>query len=93
MKRRLLIRLHAARRMLERNITIDEIEFVIDAGEVIEDYPEDEPFPSRLLLGWPKNRPLHVVAADESDTDITHVITAYQPDPTQWDEGFKRRKI
>lgn len=91
MKRRLFIRMHAARRMLERNIHIEEIERVIETGEIIEDYPEDEPFPSRLLLGWSQSRPLHVVAADETDSDITHVITAYQPDPTQWDDSFKRR--
>lgn len=78
--------------MLERSISIDEIEQVIASGDTIEDYPEDEPHTSRLLLGWPNGRPLHVVAADEPDTDITHVITAYQPDPAQWEEGFRRRR-
>ncbi|MCU0661092.1 MAG: DUF4258 domain-containing protein [Myxococcota bacterium] len=92
MNRKLFIRMHAARRMLERTISIDEVAFVIETGEMIEDYPDDEPFPSRRLLGWPKNRPLHVVAADETNSDITHVITAYQPDPDQWDDTFKRRE-
>ena len=92
MKRRLFLRLHAAKRMLERSISMEEIEHVVESGEVIEDYPDDEPFPSRLMLGTPKNRPLHVVAADEIDSDITHIITAYQPDPNQWEDGFKRRK-
>jgi hypothetical protein len=78
--------------MLERSIRIDEIEHVIDSGEPIEAYPEDEPFPSRLILGWSNNLPLHVVAADESDTNITHVITAYRPDPDHWDDAFRRRK-
>lgn len=92
MKRHCFIRIHAARRMLERNIGIDEIEAVVESGETIEDYPDDKPFPSRLLLGWPQNRPLHVVAADETDSDVTHIITAYRPDPDQWEDGFKRRK-
>ena len=64
----------------------------IAAGEVIEEYPDDAPFPSRLVLGFPGERPIHVVAADEPDSDITHVITAYQPDPEQWDESFRRRR-
>jgi len=78
--------------MLERNITMEEIETVVESGEVIEDYPDDEPFPSRLIMGTPHSRTLHVVAADETDSDITHIITAYQPDPNQWENGFKRRK-
>jgi len=78
--------------MLERNITMEEIETVVESGEVIEDYPDDEPFPSRLILGTPQNQTLHVVAADETDSDITHVITAYHPDPHQWENGIKRRK-
>ena len=92
MKRQLFLRLHATQRMLERNISMEEIEQVVESGEVIEDYPDDEPFPSRLILGVPQNRPLHVVAADETDSDITHVITAYQPNPGQWEDDFKRRK-
>lgn len=92
MKRQLFIRLHAAKRMLERDISIDEIETVVNKGEIIEEYPNDTPYPSRLLLGWPANRPLHVVAADDDTDNITHVITAYQPNPEKWDNEFKRRK-
>ncbi|MBN1655883.1 MAG: DUF4258 domain-containing protein [Deltaproteobacteria bacterium] len=92
MKRKLFLRLHAARRMLERDISMTEIEYMIEQGEVIEQYLDDKPFPSRLLLATPHSRPLHVVAADEIESDITQVITAYQPDPDQWDNGFRRRK-
>lgn len=31
---------------------------------VKEDYPDDTPYPSRLLLGWHNNRPLNIVVAD-----------------------------
>ncbi len=92
MKRRLFLRLHAARRMLERNILMEEVEHVVESGKVVEEYPDDEPFPSRLILGTPQNRPLHVVAADVTDSAITHIITAYQPDPEHWEDGFRRRK-
>jgi len=65
---------------------------VVESGEVLEVYPEDTPFPSRLLLGFTGNRPIHVVAADDPGGDVTHVVTTYEPDPDQWDEGFRRRK-
>ncbi len=78
--------------MLERDIPIDEVERVVESGEIIESYPDDEPFPSRLILGITQNLPLHVVAADEIDSNITHIITAYRPDPQRWEDGFRRRK-
>jgi hypothetical protein len=78
--------------MLERGITMAEIEQVALSGDEIEGYPDDTPFPSRLLLGFPQGRPVHVVLAEEPDSDVTHVITAYVPDPSMWDEAFRRRR-
>jgi hypothetical protein len=31
------------------------------------------------------------VAADDPDSDITVVITVYQPDPELWDHDFRER--
>ena len=42
------IRQHAAQRMLERNISVDDVLVVLNSGTIVEDYPEDTPFPSRL---------------------------------------------
>ena len=60
----LLFRVHAIERMARRNIGIEDVRAVLDSGEVIEDYPDDFPYPSALVLGWVKNRPLHVVVAN-----------------------------
>lgn len=90
--RSLVYRVHAAKRMLQRGIRAADVEAVIAHGEIIEDYPDDTPFPSRLLLGAPGGRALHVVAADEPGTDITYIVTAYYPDPAQWDAGLRRRR-
>ena len=79
--------------MYQRNITELGVRYVIAAGEIIEDYPDDTPYPSRLLLGWHDNRPLHVVVADNFDEKESIVITAYEPDPGVWETDFKRRKI
>ena len=52
----------------------------------------DTPFPSELILGWSGGKPLHVVAAYNAADEEAIVITAYEPDPAQWDESFRRRK-
>ena len=93
MQHRLLFRMHAIRRMFERGITVDEVEAVLGAGEVIEDYPNDTPYPSRLMLGWIGSRPLHVVAASNLAQNEEIVITVYEPDLLQWVPGFKIRRV
>ena len=92
MTRRLVFRKHAAMRMLQRGIRDDDVEAALASGEVIEEYPEDYPFASRLVLGWSGPRPLHVVASDAPDEDVTYIITTYEPDPNEWEPDLKRRK-
>ncbi len=75
-----------------RGITEEEVYLVVEHGEVIETYPQDTPFPSRLVLGWIGQRPIHVVMADEPETDTIIVITTYEPDPERWLSGFRRRR-
>jgi hypothetical protein len=58
---------------------------------VIEDYANDLPYPSRLILGWSERRPIHIVAAYDAVDQTEIVITVYEPDPTQWDKAFRRR--
>lgn len=48
----LVFRLHAIQRMLERHITESDVRHVLFAGERIEDYPQDTPYPSYLILGY-----------------------------------------
>lgn len=86
----LVFRVHAIERMAQRGITVQDVRRILDAGEVIEDYPSDFPYPSALVLGWIQNRPLHVVAAMAPEAKI--IITVYEPDPSRWEPDFKRRK-
>jgi len=88
---RLIFRTHALRRMFERGITEGEVRMVLEKGEVIRDYPDDQPYPSRLLLGWCGLRPVHVVAAESAPGEWI-VITVYEPDPACWHPDFKTRK-
>lgn len=88
----LVFRVHAVQRMAERTIEVVDVRHALDAGEVIADYPDDTPYPSRLVLGWRGTRPVHVVAADNHHDQVTVVITVYQPDPELWEPGFKTRR-
>ena len=90
---RLIFRVHALQRMFERRITVEDVRTVVSNGEVIQNYPEDKPYPSRLLLGWRGARPIHVVVAEDSEAGILVIVTAYEPDPVQWDAGFKRKVL
>ncbi len=87
---RLIYRVHAVRRMAERGISEEDVARVIADGKAIESYPQDQPYPSRLLLGWVEGRPIHVVAASAERAII--VITVYEPDARQWESGFERRR-
>jgi hypothetical protein len=83
--------LHAVRQMIERNITPEEIAQTLLAGEVIEDYPHDKYGPSCLVCGTAKSgRVLHIQCTHPS-RPLVKVVTAYEPDPAEWDKTFKQR--
>ncbi|MEX1206395.1 MAG: DUF4258 domain-containing protein [Dongiaceae bacterium] len=89
---RLVFRVHAIRRMFERKISVADVRKAVETGEVIESYPGDTPYPSRLVLGWSGSRPVHVVVADNVAAGETVVITAYRPDPALWNKSFRQRR-
>lgn len=85
------ITLHAAKRLEQRNISINDVISCILTGEIIEQYPADYPYPSCLVLGISlKNTILHVVAG--TDLNTLWIITAYYPDKNKWSSDFKTRK-
>ena len=88
----LVFRVHAIQRMFEREISREDMRQVLETGTIIESYPDDEPYPSRLVLGWSGVRPIHVVVADNRDEDEIIVITVYEPDPGRWERGFSERR-
>ena len=67
----LIFRQHAVRRMFERSISIAEVKSALASGRIIEDYPDDTPYPSCLWLGYAGRRPLHIVYADNAGRILT----------------------
>ena len=83
--------LHAMKRLRERHISLANFETCIMKGEIIRQYPDDRPTPSCLILGWvTENIPLHVVVG--CDGTFLYAITAYYPDPDEWEADMKTRK-
>lgn len=89
---KLVFRVHVIQRMFQRGIAEENVRKVLEEEKVVEQYPEDHPFPSYLMLGFCGERPIHVVAADNEDRQETIVITAYEPDPSEWNASFTQRK-
>lgn len=80
---------HAVKRMIKISISRIEVETVINGGEIIEEYPHDKYFPSCLVYGKTEaGRDLHVQV---SLPPVVVVITAYEPDPEEWENSRHRR--
>jgi len=76
---------------VERNISEQEICAAGAQAEIIEEYPEDKYSPSVLLLGFTSaGRPLHIQVS-AGDSDLTRIITLYEPDLAEWAEFRERR--
>lgn len=82
---------HATDQTLLRNIMVNEIRQAVQAGEIIEDYPDDKYGPSCLLLGFTHTgRPLHVQCSYPA-RPVLKIITVYEPGPAEWVDYRKRR--
>ncbi len=82
---------HVVARLQERGIEPSDIRNCITTGHIIEDYPDDYPYPSCLILGATVNgKMIHtVVGVGEG---YLWLITAYYPDPLKWNNDFSTRK-
>ena len=85
---------HATIVRLERGILIAELEQALLNGEIIERYPNDQPYPSCLVLGWLIwGDPLHVVCSRGNIEPALRIVTLYEPDDALWESNYKTRKV
>jgi len=76
---------HADEEAQVDHLSFDEIFFSVFQGEIIEDYPEDTPYPSCLVYGDTfAGVPVHSVWACNQDNQWAVLITVYRPDPIRW---------
>lgn len=82
---------HVLRQLQERGIFGEDIEACIMSGEIIEQYPNDYPYPSCLVLGCSvKDKYIHTVVGSEGEH--IWIITAYYPSLQKWESDLKTRK-
>ena len=88
---RVVITIHAQERLRQRKIKTKDVKSCIMTGEIIEQYPDDFPFPSCLILGNSvEGKPLHVVMSDNGTE--SRIITAYFPDHSKFESDYRHRK-
>ncbi len=84
---------HADEEAQADRLSFDEIFFSVLQGEIIEEYPTDEPYPSCLVYGTSfTGEPIHSVWAYNPATMWAVLITVYRPDPTRWVDWRTRRQ-
>lgn len=84
---------HADEEAYNDSLVFEEIYASVRGGEIIEQYPDDKPYPSCLIFGKNKNgEPIHSVWAYNVETKASVLITVYRPDPERWIDWKQRRK-
>ena len=95
-KKRYNITSHAREEMSPKEDDISEKEPIeaISNGKIIEDYPNDKPFPSCLIFGrTEEGRVIHAVSAYSKEDDIAIIITTYEPNINMWIDYRYRRRV
>lgn len=83
---------HADEEAANDQLAIDEVYFSVLHGEIIENYPQDHPYPSCLVYGSaPDGEPVHSVWAYNAQNGWAVLITVYRPDPHRWIHWRTRR--
>ena len=88
----LIISQHALQQIFKRDISIELIKLAISEGELIKNYPDDKPYPSKLMLYFKNEMPLHIVIAENKRDNQIILITAYVPEIGIWNSDFKTKK-
>lgn len=82
---------HTLERMQERSIEPTDVIKCINAGKIIEQYPQAYPHPACLILGtMANNNYIHVVVGYGSG--FIWIVTVYEPDENEWTNGFMTRR-
>ncbi|MGH7802334.1 MAG: DUF4258 domain-containing protein [Thermodesulfobacteriota bacterium] len=84
---------HADEEAHNDKLTLGEVFESVLGGEIIEQYPDDYPYPSCLIFGMNlKGEPVHTVWGYNRATKASVLITVYRPDPNRWINWKVRRK-
>jgi hypothetical protein len=82
------VNMRLAGRSLSRQVILD----AVDGYEIIESYPQDKYLPSYLVLARAGQDAFHVLCAADVEENNVRVVTAYRPDPAEWEPGMRTRR-
>ncbi len=83
------VNMRLKKRSISREVILDSIEYY----EIIESYPEDKYMPSYLIYTKYENSIFHILFAVDVENKNVRVVTSYRPDPEEWSDDLKRRKL
>ncbi len=83
---------HVNMRLEARGIGRSEVLRAASSLRLVESYPDDKYLPSYLLLAQAVPGPFHLVCAADVEGDNIRIVTAYRPDPAEWDEDLMKRR-
>ena len=85
------ISIHAEKERYAEDIAIFDLEMVITNGQILEHYSNDQRGESCLILGYSKNRPIHIVCG-YTPIEWIRIITVYIPKLPKWIDEKIRAK-
>ena len=88
-QRRVLWTYHVNVRLERRHITRTEILDAVESYAIVEEYPDDKYLPSYLVIA---SDSFHILFATDVAENNVRVVTAYRPDPEEWDPDFRTRR-
>ena len=83
---------HVNMRLQDRFIARQRILKSVDTYEIIESYPADKYLPSYLVLAQHGGEIFHVLFAVDVAGDNVRIVTAYRPNPDEWQPDLRRRR-
>ena len=87
---RYFITKHAQERMGLRQVSHDDLKYVVAGGDVIEAHPDNLPDPKILLMAQVQGEPLYVSCA--FDGRYAYIITVHWYDTNTWSDAYTRRR-
>jgi len=90
---RIRITEHADEEAQVDELHYEDIFYSVLHGEIIENYPEDNPYPSCLIFGETlAGNPVHTVWAYSEKSKWAVLVTVYKPNPDLWIDYKIRKK-
>ena len=85
------ISFHAQTEAHAEGITIFDLKAAISNGEILENYPDDPRGPSCLVLGYSRDKPIHIICGC-TPTEWVRIITTYVPRLPKWTDERTRAR-